>query len=694
MKTRRGQRGYATILTILLVGMALTASTLGVMSTIRGTQDKTLSVHAATLAESRAWSGVELLRVYLGSQIGTLLTVALNGVIPITGIDGVSIDIVSMSGPDVTGNIRVVADVTGEGAGATATLRTVYDVSLYAGGSSGEIVTAPYSDLDVINIYNDLTMNGNITVVGNGNAKFVVDGNVTLTSASITGVDTIVSTGNVSINSAIAVKTVNANGNVSLSGSAALQSINAMGSVTLAGSASATTINSNGLVSFGGSSSATSVNSILGVSVTGGGASVQTINTDGSVTWTSSGSGKLINANSYVVYGGGNLSTTINAIGAVNLTGAGVSNVNTKSDTTLSYGSISNRLAGQGLLTVTGSGAVASGTVGGLIIKPLWNNSVNVNTQLGYQVDVAVVSVTPVEANQVTDRKVDAYALKDDANYVFEIDSAGHRQVTVRNVNGITDGVYYLGNYSGPYKDYLCTSLASDGSSCATPSTPQHTICEGSSDNNSCISYSAGEWSLNGTSLAPGVMWFAGDLNAGNGIYHDSFIASGDIRTSGSNKTVAVNYAGYAAVCLNQPTDTTPYTRFDGLYPNNFCDLSTQALTSNPLGNIAFLAGGYQLGVFSGGDIKLTASNDVYGSVIAGNELSTTGSTTIHGYITVAAQGADSLLTPTKWAGSTTLDLTNLPSSFVPGALPCMADCSTTSSGGTGAAVAVWTRYQ
>ena len=75
----RHQRGITTILTMLLVGLGLTATTMGVMHSVKSTQQKQLAVHAATHSQAGAWVGVEIFRRYLNSiDEATLKAVFLN----------------------------------------------------------------------------------------------------------------------------------------------------------------------------------------------------------------------------------------------------------------------------------------------------------------------------------------------------------------------------------------------------------------------------------------------------------------------------------------------------------------------------------------------------------------------------------------------------------------------------------------
>ncbi|HET7866956.1 MAG TPA: hypothetical protein VFL86_21355, partial [Burkholderiaceae bacterium] len=276
--------------------------------------------------------------------------------------------------------------------------------------------------------------------------------------------------------------------------------------------------------------------------------------------------------------------------------------------------------------------------------------------------------------------KIDAYAYRSAANYQFDRDSSGRTVVTVSQVNGVPDGTYYLtGN--ADKQDYLCTGPSYAAGSCPAK------ICEGYSDYNSCFDYSGGTWSINGKTMAPGVAWFKGNLSAGVGTYYNSFIATGNITTAGANITKAVNYAGPGssvvpkvdAVCIN--------SRFGSLYPLNFCTGTGGAtFVSNPPGNIAFAAGGMVGTTYVGGRIDLTASNDVYGDVLAGDLVVTGGSTTVHGVILATRQGSNT--GNSGFGASTRIDLTNLPSTFHPG-----GDGPPTTNPPPSARL-LWSRYQ
>ncbi|MDH1428943.1 hypothetical protein N5J23_17585 [Comamonas aquatica] len=59
------QRGVATVLILLLVGLSLSAAALGTAHYIRSQQKQDIATHAQTQAQMKAWTGAELVRQYL-----------------------------------------------------------------------------------------------------------------------------------------------------------------------------------------------------------------------------------------------------------------------------------------------------------------------------------------------------------------------------------------------------------------------------------------------------------------------------------------------------------------------------------------------------------------------------------------------------------------------------------------------------
>jgi len=282
-----------------------------------------------------------------------------------------------------------------------------------------------------------------------------------------------------------------------------------------------------------------------------------------------------------------------------------------------------------------------------------------------------------------------AYDLQSVANYAFTVNSSGYIIVTVQNINGVANGAYYLGTYGSGNVDYLCATLTSNSTAsapvCQTPALSSGVkICEGYSAYNSCFSYSNGSWTITGT------------LTVGSGTYYDTFIATGNIATSGQNVTYALNYAGYSGTVAGvayAPTGICTNSYFPNLYPTQFCNTSTQTYTANAdggVGNFAFMAGSWTgtytgLSSYVGGNISLGASSVIHGNVKAGNEFTSGGSTTVSGAITALAQG---VAVENSMGGSTTINLSNLPPTFT------VTDGSSTGGTGTPNAIKIqWVRY-
>ncbi|MCY1488007.1 hypothetical protein D9M68_216900 [compost metagenome] len=668
------QRGMATILIVVLAGLALTVTALGVMHAVRGTQEKQVAVHASTHAQAGAWAGVEIFRHYLerldATALGALL--AGNDVVMQIGDRTLQATIVANQAPasgaiepsyTVTANIRNQDDA----ARATSTIQAVFAV--LPGGANQPSSREPWDD--VVNIRGDLDMRGGIDVKGGDPAKLNVAGNANLNNASITGLKTLRATGDINIGSAIAVEELFANGNIVLGGSAAAIRASALGNI---------------IINSGASQGALNANSDITIS----NGSVGTANALGAISASSGGSHGTFTAGKTIGINNGSTASA-NAVG--NVTVGGFPTVRT--------------IASQADVTCPGIG---------------WNNfdSIRAGGQAfncpdapGRIVAPSAVSIslmTPLLPFTPPKPFVDAYELKDSANYVFEFRD-NQIQVSVRNVTGIADGTYRLGKLRQGFNDrwgYLCAALDGNGycldacssvtnGTCTGPGAADlRKITQGTFDGAQSITYANGRWRLEGQAsdsapavVAPGALWFEGDVELASGKFRNSVLATGNIVTSGSHRTWAVNYAGHAEICAS--------SYYVGLSPSNFCDPALQLLKANALGNVALLAGGFLGGTFGGGDISLGAASQIYGSVIAGNLLQTGGDTLVNGYITAAGQGGTG---KNNWGGSTVIDLRNLPPGFDPGSIPdmggnetCQSDCDPTGSGQVGQAKLMWSRY-
>lgn len=662
--TPKGQRGIATVLIVVLVGLGLTATSMGIVHSVRSTQQKQIAAHAITHAQAGAWTGVEVFRRYLASLTTEQLTaLALNQsidfILPGTSnsVNAIVTDRVAPSGTITTYQLKTRLTYTDTAAKSSAALEIIYEFSppqLNNGITlSGEL-----------NFHRSTTLGGGITVKDNSGlnkGKFNVDGNLDLSSIGLTGLVNLNATGNITIGSDASAYEIKANGTVTLVGGAKTDLVQGLTGVNHT-SGTVNVIKSNGWVQLqaGGTSE---VHTTGKVDVAGYGTHPK-IYATGNFTQTSSSIVTLAEIGGTSTFNAASSSptiTTLKSIGNVTCNNpgwglwAGFTNIDTKGSAP-GCKTGTNLKTGQSTLTVT-----------------------------------AVAALTPFS---MTKPRIDVWNLKTSANYVFEY-VAGKIRVKVKNINGVADGTYYLGVHthgSTTLFDALCLSVEADGK-CTESSASTRTICQGQSLGNPCFAYNTTTmlFTIDSKNLAPGVMWFDGNLKLANGNYYNTFLSTKGIETAGSTTVTSLNYGGYNNTCLANYQGTL--TLFTGLYPKNFCKTSDASLIANALGNPALTAGGFDpsMGgtIYSGGDIKLGASTVIYGTVLAGDTLNTAGgNTTVRGYITAAALTTD--VDPNILGGTTIIDLTGLPSTYTPSVIP---DMTTPPPADPDVARVLWSRF-
>lgn len=706
------QKGIVSVSMVAIAGVGVMALTAAGLQSIKGAQEQQLVVPTNTQATSRAWAGVEAVQSYLASLDAGQLEALGAAKLETKAMSGTTATVVSNT---LNGAVRAITvNVTGRSAGASSTVQAVFHIASET--TSGSPIK--FKTIDSANINSNLKMEGGIEIIGSQSANLAVTGSVVL-SGTVKGINQLCATGDITINSDIDVKRVCTRGNLTLTGAASVTNdVEVMGKVTHNGK-SIGVIRANGDVNIiGGSSKAGVVSSRSNINVTGGDARIENaVNALGEVKWTSSNSASVINANGAVNYGGANRPTTINTRSNATISG-NVQHLKALGNVALTgwYGQgIQGSLRGAGNLSYTSShllrDTVIKGTLSREPNKQTWELTQQITRDPNLVVSVPEVVVEEVNPTVKPAVDVDVYQLKDVANYVFEAEGS-KRKVTIRNVNGIADGTYYLGFYDykwdvpslarGNY-DYLCEAVNSSGK-CTAPATPYRTICMGYSASNACIVYTASnkKWAINGITLAPGVAWFDGNLAVEDGKYINTFMATGNITTGGSLKLYSPNYAGYQVVCTDAK-NTSPYNisidyRLSGIAPSDLC--ASGQMRPTPLANIALMAGGVNsAGTYVGGDITLGASNEIYGSIIAGNLLNTGGSTKVVGSVQAAKSRPGSESGTSTWIEKTTIDLTQLPATFNPSEIPCMTNSAGEGCGGAGSTTTLggvqikWTRY-
>ena len=624
------QSGFATVLVVLLVGLAVAASALGTAYYINTSQRTLVSSHALTNAQSGAWSGVEIFRKYLLSREETDLT-KLNGqnlVLNVQGGKELKINNITSTQTSTAPNIyRVTAKVQNisDNSAASSTIQVVYEISFTNdnpnnNGNSGNVTTFP----SAMNFYGDLDANGGITISNAGDRAVVNVAGSFSTGSGLTGIKELKVMGDV---------------NISGGGITGLENIYSNGNVTLDASGTANLVSAKGQVK------------------TSGGVSAKNIYADGDVIYDSSGNSNSIDSKG---------SITVSRNATVNQATAGVNIL-------LSNGTINNLLANANIINKTEK-KVLSAKSGGTFTcaKTNWSDFTSIaavkfencptNTKMttlaaGTQVAFPTGALATVSMTQKP--LINALSYESQANYVFSVNAQNQIMVYVRSVNGVTEGSYHLAKKkidSNQAWGYLCKTVDSNNfctSDVVANFGSQKTYV------NEIITYSNGIWTLNDNqqnmnSLAGGILFFKGSVNLSQGKYVNTFISTGNIAYGGSITLTAPNFTDASQTC-----GSTYYPM-----PTNLCS-STTALSYASLGNTALLAGSCTdsstsdtcSSTYVGGDISFGGSATVYGNIIAGNKITTSGSTNIKGSMLAAALGQNSGST---FGGGTTIDMNGL----------------------------------
>lgn len=243
------QRGIATLLILLLLGLAMTVTVLGAVHALRGNQQRQLGTHADAAARAAAWRGVETLRQTLlqtdaarllgwsGLATGAAWSQDCDGGgtaldLPLAGMAGLQIGDARLTGicrAATQGAYRITARVTGCAGNAcatvpanrlaTATVEVVYEVAPGGTSSVGSTTCAalPASPLilngdvtytggglsvtDSSGSYDNVAISGDLTISSGSTAKIsgCVKGDVTLSGGGITDNGHLYSEGTITI---------------------------------------------------------------------------------------------------------------------------------------------------------------------------------------------------------------------------------------------------------------------------------------------------------------------------------------------------------------------------------------------------------------------------------------------------------------------------------------------------------------
>ena len=711
------QQGIATILMVVLIGLALTATSLSIMHSVRSTQVKQTAVHAATNAQTGVWAGVEAFRAYLGTLQPDAVTALDNTAVINLNFPDSSFGTMQAKAVNVTpvgdGKLRVSATIVN--VQTTAKSSSAVGVVFEVNPQSGDTVTLSAA----LDFHDDMTATGQIEFDGVETVN--VDGNVSLENINITALESLNATGNINLNSGVSVDRLHSNGNITLDGSASVSEIFAKGTVTTKGGATIDTIEADGEVFLGASGRTLSVDSLSKIHVQPGAGRNAILRTGDAIEFQ-----RLADGTQYS-------NTTDKAYA--------VSTINVKSTA-----AVVNNIWGEGTLICPSStwqnyiGIELNLPLDSSCVHPIANSAINPNITVPAGVVVDVMD--PVPAFSLPNLVVDVFKLKPDANYILEPTASGDIQVTVNGINGEADGtVYYLGNYNGDSNkpDALCKTPQCTCDNPGPPpwqngpascTDPEKYLCLGHSANGSCVDYNASTktFTFQGTGVAPGIFWIDGNAQLNTGYNNATMLVTGNISSNGQYRGAAVNF-GYEPTIYNladrdKTKRKTPYeeicqvkgtglkesanhmiaeykSRFTNRTPSNLC--VDGAYTPLSTGNIALAAGGIRPvdeggdGTYTGGDIKIGANSQVYGITLAGGYLETGGSAVFFGYVAAAVQGAKRGTGVTKniLSGNTKVILDTETDFYQPSSTTNMGD-NTGGGGGSGSDQSsrlLWSKY-
>ncbi len=759
------QQGFATILIVLLVGLAIASSVLGTAYYLKSSQKSLAASHALTNAQSGAWTGVEVFREYLNDLDGTaILALPKNKPIMLNVQHGRKLKVdhiepsqtsISPEKYQVSAQIQNISDISE----ASSTIQAVYEITFDSSSSqpsNGKITG--------INIYGDVTVSGNVHIDGGDKALINIQGNFSTTGSGFTGVDTLSVTGNVDLRGGgERIKTIISNGNVYLGAGSEVDYVYAKGTViiesgkqegeiyadqdiiinngsvkvantlmniNLIGGGTGTllvaggninvnngsvgTADATGAITFSGAR-ANTLTSSSNIIIESG--TIGTANAKGAITFSGNAATSLISGGNIIINNGEIISTQ--ALGSILINnGTSITNVFAKGNITLAKGKstqLFNILTEQKFICNTEwwekfdsikAKSIESTTIASSVwinnvehknypICPNPNRSSKIDTsskptfslliQDIVEPQIAIGSTKSVPITEKTG--IDAYNYRSQANYIFSQQNNGAIiKVTLQNIENaeLNGKTFYLGTFPYSYSDwgYLCETIINK----VCQSTPVAKITQNSSgngDSSKQITYSNDKWDINvsfkGNSynsgipsqpdLIPGIMFFEGNLDIGNGSFINTFIATKDIKFTGAGTTVyAPNYVKKELICDRSFFPEKNFIPNIYIKPTNLCQA-----TALDIGNIALLAGSYlrtvnpdgtlsKTSTYQGGNITL-ATAYIYGNIMAGNRYYVNNTGHVVGSIT-----AENLLNPNDNKDpsklyDTTIDLTKVDTS-------------------------------
>ena len=626
------QRGAASLIFVLLVALVVTASTNEAVKSIRNSQEIGTAVNATSHAQTGVWVAAEAMRAYLDTLDSG--DIQLLGGPHTTDFDiemdasygSVTAEILNYTNIAPNNDQVEVLLVNKHAASrSSAKINVVYNVTY----TNQPTVADP--PVPTVQFAGGLTVTGGINLLNGGEPiNLAVDGDVNIASISVNPINEIHSTGKVSItNSSVSVGSIYADDDVELDSTTVL-TVRTLGTLETKGSASVADTIANGDVTIKSSGRFEQISTQKNIYVNSGGAGLGIIIAGEDIEASQSGPIDSANAVGDITFDNWFDVEYATAMGDITCVQTGWKRT----------------------LTLSANGSLNDCPAGGQ--TSALDSSVNITTISG--ASNTVVPSPELQPRTLPTTEIDVWKINDDVNYFVEYDNSVNKiKVTVNAVNDLDDGdVYYIGSYRNihpNYTDYLCTVVDSGGN-CTAPSTPLLPLCFGFSLYSSCISYNPGTqtFTIRPADTAPGIFFFDGNVKLDSGHGMSTILASGNISTHGGFKFWAPNRGAYDKICLGNADHARTKERYTDTYskyyPTNLCDIDNGEYTPLNIGNVALAAGGINPDTtvnpdsdYTGGDINLGSSTDIWGAVLAGNFLETGGQTSIKGLVSAGAFG-------------------------------------------------------
>lgn len=492
------------------------------------------------------------------------------------------------------------------------------------------------------------TSAANTKFLGISGASLLVDGNVNLGSTS--GLSELCATGNVTVGGVSTLKKVCTDQDLTVNDSANIDLAHVVGNIKMSSSGAVQSVISNGRTDIT-SGFISRLESTGNVSVSQQGR-VEFLRSAGSVSWTTENAAASVYSNGDIEsYFGVHSETILSSLGSISLSGT-AKDINAMLNVALTPSVVGFGV--EGFLRTNGDfsyrsgrSLVQQGEVAGSIAPPILSvlsPPVNVSTPSnGMPLNLIKVVVPTVNKISLSFLKVDVNFLSSQSNYAFRASDDGKIIVSVRDVNGVLSGEYYLGLYRSRGNSTSGVNRLCSQTSMETIANRRHpvctdlnsgkipaAICQSAGGSVPCISYATDTktWTIEKAALPVGAFWFDGNLILKQSNYINTFMATGDILSTGASRLSAPNTS--LETCISRTERNLDTTEIAQLYPTNFCDrvsveggreLWTPKVPASSLGNAVLVAGAYEGSNFSGGDITLETSQEIFGNVFAGDNI-------------------------------------------------------------------------